>query len=65
MNKRTFTNLQFRPLLEISFQGIHIELRDTSGEKIPLVSVVIWCSKKLPMLFSNLKDVTRWLLQGK
>ena len=35
MNYRTFSNLQFRPLLKNSFHIIHIDLRDKSGEKIP------------------------------
>ena len=38
MNYQTFSNLQFRPLLKNSFQkinSIEIDLRDTSGEKIP------------------------------
>ena len=33
MNYETFSNLQFRPLLKNSFHSIHIDLRDTSGEK--------------------------------
>ena len=33
MNYQTFSNLQFRPLLKNLFHSIHIELRDTSGEK--------------------------------
>ena len=41
MNYHTFSNLQFRPLLKNSFPSIHIDLRDTSGEKKPFVSVVI------------------------
>ena len=42
MNYQTFSNLQFRPLLKSSFHSIHsIDLRDTSGEKIPFVSVGI------------------------
>ena len=41
MNYQTFSNLQFWPLLKNSFQKLHIDLRDTSGEKIPLVSVGI------------------------
>ena len=41
MNYQTFSNLQFRPPLKNFFQGIRIDLRDTSGEKIPLVSVGI------------------------
>ena len=40
-NYQTFSNLQFRRLLKISFYCIQIDLRDTSGEKIPFVSVGI------------------------
>ena len=36
INYQTFSNLQSRPLLKNSFQSIHIDLRDTSGEKYPL-----------------------------
>ena len=43
MNYQTFSNLQFRPLLKNSFHSIHIDFRDTSGEKIPFVSVGITC----------------------
>ena len=38
MNYLTFSNLQFRPLLKNSFHSIHIDLRDTSGQKITFVS---------------------------
>ena len=41
MNYQTFSNLQLRPLLKNCFHGIHIDLRDTSGKKIPFVSVGI------------------------
>ena len=41
LNNQTFSNLQFRPLLKKSFHSKHIDLRDTSGEKIPFVSVGI------------------------
>ena len=41
MNYQTFSNLQFEPLLKKFFHSIHIDLRDTSGEKIPFVSVGI------------------------
>ena len=41
MNYQTFSNLQFRPLFKKSFHSIHIDLRDTSGERIPFVSVGI------------------------
>ena len=37
MNYQRFSNLQFRPRLKNSFHSIHIDLRDTSGEKIPFV----------------------------
>ena len=39
MNYQTFSNLQFIPLLKNSFHSIHFELRDTTGGKIPFVSV--------------------------
>ena len=39
MNYQTFNDLQFRPLLKNFFHSINIDLRDTSGEKIPSVSV--------------------------
>ena len=45
MNDQTFSNLQIRPLLKNSFHSIHIDLRDTSGEKTFLylsVSVVLF-----------------------
>ena len=41
MNYHTFSNLQFRPLLKDSFHSTHIDLSDTSGEKLPFVSVGI------------------------
>ena len=41
MNYQTFSNLPFRQLLKNSFHSIHIDLRDTSGEKMPFVSVGI------------------------
>ena len=34
MKYHTFSNLQFRRLLKNSFHSIHIDLRDTSGEKL-------------------------------
>ena len=43
MNYQTFSNLQAKPLLKNSFHDIHIDLRDTSGEKTSFVSVgVLW-----------------------
>ena len=41
MNYQTFSNLQFRRLLENSFHSIHIDLRNASGEKILFVPVGI------------------------
>ena len=41
MHYQTFSNLQLRPLLKNSFHCFHIDLRDTSGEKLPFVSVGI------------------------
>ena len=41
MNYQAFSNLQFRPLLKNSFRSFHIDLRDTSGDKTPFVSVGI------------------------
>ena len=67
MNYQAFSKLQFKPLPKTSFHSNHIDLRDTSGEKYPLslpVSFVLFrCLKPLPTCISNLKDVTRWLLQ--
>ena len=42
MNYQTFSKLQFRPLLRNFFLSIHIDLRDTSSEKIPCVFVGIY-----------------------
>ena len=39
MSYQTFSNLQFRPLIKNFSFSKHIHLRNTSGEKIPLVSV--------------------------
>ena len=39
LNDPTFSNLQFKPLPKNFFHNIHIDLRGTSGEKIPFVSV--------------------------
>ena len=41
MNYQTFSNLQLRPLLKNSFHCNYFDLRDTSGENIPFVSVGI------------------------
>ena len=54
MNYQTFSNLQFRFLLKNSFHSIHIDLRDTSGEKIPFVSVGI---TRLVLMFRKASNV--------
>ena len=54
MNYQTFSNLQFRRLLKNSFHSIHIDLRDTSGEKIPFVSVGI---TRLVLKFRKVSDI--------
>ena len=54
MNYQTFSNLQFRRLLKNSFHSIHIDLRDTSGEKIPLVSVGI---TRLVLMFRKVSSI--------
>ena len=67
MNYHSFTNLQFKKLLKNSFHSIKIELRDTTGEKIPYVSVGI---TRVVLLFRKISDNhfwfilhTKWLLK--
>ena len=57
MNYQTFSNLQFRPLLKNSFHSIHIDLRDTSGEKIPFVPVGI---TRLVLMFRKVSSIHFW-----
>ena len=54
MNYQTFSTLQFRRLLKNFFHSIHIDLRDTSGEKIPLVPVAI---TRLVLMFRKVSDI--------
>ena len=54
MNYQTFSNLQIRPLLKIFFHSIHIDLRDTSGEKIPFVSAGII---RLALMFRKVSNI--------
>ena len=54
MNYQTFSKLQLRPLLKNSFHSIHIDLRDTSGEKIPFVSLGI---TRLVLMFRNASNI--------
>ena len=60
MNYQTFTNLQFRPLLKNFFHSIHIDLRDTSGEKIPFVSVGI---TRLVLMFRKASNIHFWYVR--
>ena len=53
-NYQTFSNLQFRYLLKNSFHSIHIDLRDTSGEKVPFVSVGI---TRLVLMFRKVSNI--------
>ena len=53
MNYQSFSNLQFRLFLENSFHSIPIDLRDSSGEKIPFVSVGI---TRLVLMFKKVSD---------
>ena len=54
MNYQTFSNLQFRRLSKNSFHSIHIDLRDTSGGKIPFVSVGI---SRLVLMSKKVSDI--------
>ena len=54
MNYQTFSNLQFRPLLKNPFHSIHIDLEETSGEKIPFVSVGI---TRLALMFRKVSSI--------
>ena len=54
MNYQTFSNLQFRPLLKNSFHSMHIDLKDTSGEKTPFVSVGI---TRLVLMFRKVSNI--------
>ena len=51
---QTFSNLKFRQLLKNSFQSIHINLRDTSDEKIPFVFVGI---TRLVLMFRRASNI--------
>ena len=54
MNYQTFSNLQFIRLLKNSFHSIHIDLRDTSSEQIPFVSVGI---TQLVLMFRKVSSI--------
>ena len=50
MNYQSFTNFYFIKLLKNSFHSINLELRDSTGEKVPFVSVGI---TRVVFLFRN------------
>ena len=54
MNYQTFSNPQFRSLLKKFFLSFHIDLRDTSGEKIPFESVGI---TRLVLMFRKASNI--------
>ena len=54
MNYQTFSNMQFTPLLQSSFHSIHIDLRDTSGENKPFLSVGI---TRLVLMFRKTSNI--------
>ena len=54
MNYKTFSNLQFKPLLKNSFHSFHIDLKDTSSEKRPFVSVGI---TRLVLMFTKASNI--------
>ena len=53
MNYQSFTNLQFKKLLKNFFHSIKIKLRDSTGEKIPFVSVGI---TRVVLLFRKISN---------
>ena len=67
MNYQTFSSRNSDHRSRIFF-SIHIDLRDRA-KKYPLhlsVSFVLfWCLQKSPTFISNVKDLTKWLLQDK
>ena len=54
MNYQTYSNLQFRPLFKNFSHSFHIDLRDTSGEKILFVSVGI---TRLVLMFTKTSNI--------
>ena len=67
MNYQKFSNLQFRPLLKFFFIVFTLtwETRKKNLLYLSVSLVLFCCSEKLPTFISNLKDVTRWLLEDK
>ena len=54
MNYQTFSNLQFCRLFKNPLHSVQIDLRDTSGEKIPFVSAGI---TRLFLMFRKVSDI--------
>ena len=57
MNYQTISNLQFKPLFKNCFHSIHIDLKDTSGEKMPVGSLSITC---LVFMFRKASSIYFW-----
>ena len=57
MNYKTFSNLHFRPLFRNCSHSIHIDLKDTSGEKIPVGSLSI---TRLVLMFRKASSIYFW-----
>ena len=53
MNLQTYSN-QFGPLLKNSFHSVHIDLRDTSGKKMPFLSVGV---TRLGLMFKKASSI--------
>ena len=55
MNYQTLSNLQFRPLLKNFLHSIHVDLQETSGERIPFISMgrtrLVLVSRKVSDMF--------------
>ena len=58
MKYQSISNLQIRLLLKNSFHSFHIDLRDTSVEKLAVVSVAVTC---LVLMFKKAGDVHSFL----
>ena len=56
MNNQTFSNLQSKLLLKNSFHSIDTDLRYTSGEKLPFVSVG---TTRLALMFREASKISQ------
>lgn len=53
MNYQSFQNLQYKRVLKNSFHTVQLELRDTSGEKIPFIAIGI---TRVVLMFRKVND---------